>query len=56
VVVVGGGGGVGGGMCSTGGGKIGSEYQDVMAWAIKAEEQGNHKPIRPGSILVWFIH
>jgi hypothetical protein len=43
-------------MCSTGGGKIGSEYQDVMAWAIKAEEQGNPKPIRPGSILAWFIH
>jgi hypothetical protein len=28
----------------------------VVAWATRAEEQGNPKLIRPGSILVWFIH
>jgi hypothetical protein len=50
------GGGGGGGMRSAGGGKIGSEYQGVVAWAIRAKEQGNPKPIRPGSILACFIH
>jgi hypothetical protein len=44
----------GGGMRSAGGGKIGSEYQGVVAWVTRAEEQGNPKPIRPGSILAWF--
>jgi hypothetical protein len=43
----------GGGMRSAGDGKIGSEYQGVVA---RAEEQGNPKLIRPGSILAWFIH
>jgi hypothetical protein len=46
----------GGGMRSAGGEKIGSEYQYVVAWAIRAEEQGNPKPIRPGSIFACFIH
>jgi hypothetical protein len=46
----------GGGMRSAGGSKIGSEYQGVVAWAIRAKEQGNPKPIRPGSILACFIH
>jgi hypothetical protein len=46
----------GGRMRSAGGGKIGSEYQGVVAWAIRAKEQGNPKPIRSGSILTCFIH
>jgi hypothetical protein len=46
----------GGGMRSADSGKIGSEYQEVVAWAIRAEEQGNPKPIRLGSILTCFIH
>jgi hypothetical protein len=29
---------------------------NVVASATRAEEQGNPKPIRPGSILAWFIH
>jgi hypothetical protein len=31
--------------------KIGSKYQDDIARAIRANEQGNPKPIRSGSIL-----
>jgi hypothetical protein len=46
----------GGGMRNVGDGKIGSEYQGVVAWATRAEEQGNPKLIRPGSIIAWFIH
>jgi hypothetical protein len=46
----------GGGMRSADSGKIGSEYQEVVAWAIRAEEQGNPKPIRLGSILTCFIY
>jgi hypothetical protein len=48
--------GVGGRMRSTSGGKFGSGYQDVVAWAIRAKSKVTPSQLGQDQLLLTFIH